>query len=65
MSKTMDEDIKRWTAKRKNALMLTSSRAKRWFQKPAVSTTCRRGSRAMMVEDAKWSMENALRVMTH
>jgi transposase-like protein len=61
MSTLMDEDIKRWTAKRKSALVLEIIQGK---------TTVAEASRAYdlppseiesWVEDAKQGMENALR----
>ncbi len=61
MSKTMEEDIKRWTAKRKSALVLDIIQGK---------TTVAEASRAYdlspsevenWVDDGKRGMENALR----
>ena len=61
MSKAMEEDIKRWTAKRKSALVLdiiqgktTVSEASRQYDLPASEVE-------QWVNDGKRGMENALR----
>jgi len=61
MSALMDEDIKRWTAKRKSALVLeiiqgktTAAEASRAYDLPPAEIES-------WVDDAKQGMENALR----
>ncbi len=61
MSKTMDEDIKRWTAKRKSALVLDIIQGKTTVAEASRQYDLAPSEVEQWVGDAKRGMENALR----
>ncbi|MGE4340438.1 MAG: transposase [Pigmentiphaga sp.] len=61
MSKTMDEDIKRWTAKRKSALVLDIIQGKTTVAEASRQYDLAPSEVEQWVDDAKRGMENALR----
>ena len=61
MSKLMDEEIKRWTAKRKTALVLEIIQGKTTVAEASRSYDVSPSEIEAWVDDAKKGMENALR----
>ncbi|CAK7075178.1 MAG: IS3 family transposase ISKpn40 [Kerstersia gyiorum] len=61
MSKTMEEDIKRWTAKRKRALVLDIIQGKTTVSEASRQYDLSPSEVEQWVDDAKRGMENALR----
>ncbi|CAM4126450.1 MULTISPECIES: DUF1153 domain-containing protein [Kerstersia] len=61
MSKTMEEDIKRWTAKRKSALVLDIIQGKATVSEASRQYDLSPSEVEQWVDDAKRGMENALR----
>jgi transposase-like protein len=61
MSKAMEEDIKRWTAKRKSALVLDIIQGKTTVAEASRSYDLSPSEVENWVEDGKYGMENALR----
>ena len=61
MSITMDEEIKRWTAKRKNALVMDIIQGKTSVSEAARAFDLAPSEIEEWVNDAKQGMENALR----
>ena len=61
MSMTMEEGIKRWTAKRKSALVIEILQGKTSVSEAARSFDLTPGEIEGWVDDAKKGMENALR----
>lgn len=61
MSKTMEEDIKRWTAKRKSALVLDIIQGKTTVSETSRQYDLSPSEIEQWVDDAKRGMENALR----
>lgn len=61
MSKTMEEDIKRWTAKRKSALVLDLIQGKTTVSETSRQYDLSPSEVEQWVDDAKRGMENALR----
>ncbi|MCP1632025.1 transposase-like protein [Kerstersia gyiorum] len=61
MSKTMEEDIKRWTAKRKSALVLDIIQGKTTVSEASRQYDLSPSEVEQWVDDAKRGMENALR----
>jgi len=61
MSLKMDEDIKRWTAKRKSALVLDIIQGKTTVSEASRSYDLSPAEVEKWVDDAKRGMENALR----
>lgn len=60
MSKTMEEDIKRWTAKRKSALVLDIIQGKTTVSEASRQYDLSPSEVEQWVDDAKRGMENAL-----
>jgi len=56
MGTLMDDEIKRWTARRKSALVRKSSKARRRLLKPAELTTChpQRSRSGLRMASAGW-----------
>lgn len=61
MSKTMEEDIKHWTAKRKSTLVLDIIQGKTTVSEASRQYDLSPSEAEQRVDDAKWGMENALR----
>ncbi|MFT8277267.1 DUF1153 domain-containing protein, partial [Kerstersia gyiorum] len=61
MSKTMEEDIKRWTAKRKSELVLDIIQGKATVSEASRQYDLSPAEVEQWVDDAKRGMENALR----
>ena len=61
MSKTMDDSIKRWTAKRKTALVIEIIQGKTTVSEASRSFDLTPSEIEGWVEDAKRGMENSLR----
>ncbi|WP_076577685.1 transposase [Aeromonas sp. RU39B] len=61
MSITMDEEIKRWTAKRKSALVMEIIQGKTTVAEAARAFDLQPSEIEEWVDDAKRGMENALR----
>ena len=61
MSITMDEEIKRWTAKRKTALVMDIIQGKTTVSEAARAFDLAPSEIEVWVNDAKQGMENALR----
>ena len=61
MSTKMEEDIKRWTAKRKAALVMEIIQGKTTVAEASRSFDLQPSEVEEWVDEAKWGMENALR----
>jgi transposase-like protein len=61
MSTKMEEDIKRWTAKRKAALVMEIIQGKTTVEEASRSFDLQPSEVEEWVDEAKWGMENALR----
>lgn len=61
MSTKMEEEVKRWTAKRKTALVLEVIQGKTTVAEASRSFDIAPSEIEEWVDDAKWGMENALR----
>ena len=61
MSTKMEEDIKRWTAQRKAALVMEIIQGKTTVEEASRSFDLQPSEVEEWVDEAKWGMENALR----